>query len=268
MAELDLERAARIGLLAEVLLHEVSAHRRDDHALLSSAQLARLRETAGNPDLDLWLEALNLIGEGGVIDVAGTEQGGLLFTLQPNQPMPLPATYRQALRQQGIPIEVGEQLFRQWRGMAELGEADFVRQCLREQKPPVLSRYWQPGPFCLAGLRQRGVSERFVADLIPEFILLYNERRSRVLSLDLEFFRFASVRWGRYVNAFDESTDLRPLPERWEPSLAVRRELNHRGIDVLTINRRLPEFRLSKRESNHLSRHWGAEFVRFCTDNS
>jgi hypothetical protein len=268
VAGLDLARAARIGLTAEVLLHEVLEHQRDGASSITPEQLTQLRLALGDPAADLWPAALNLIGEGGVLDVSETAAGGLQFILMALQPLRLPPSIQQAARQHGIPLATVQRLYHQWHALVELDEASFIRQCLREQEPRPLSRHWQPGQFCKAGLYQRGISETFVADLVPEFVLIFNEQPRAALSLDLEFFRFATARWRRYVNSFDDSTDLRPLPERWEPGAVVRRELAQRGITTEQIAHWLPEFRLRKHESGQLSRQWGAEFLRFCTQTT
>lgn len=267
-AEIDLLRAARIGAIGELMLLAIEPYRAKGEGILSFQQMRLLQQASAEPSIDLYSVALSLIGESSIEDV-WEEEGGLFFVFEPVFELkPLPTEFAQAVRQHGIRLADAERVYRAWQAdLPTMGESEFVRLCLRVVGLPVpaaLPRHWQPGPLSSEALRRRGVTEQFIAEVLPEFLLFFNEAPVAGVSPDQSFFRFANKRWRQYVNTFDESTDYRPLPERWQPSSLVLRELGKRGVSTELAQRRLPEFRLYVVDRGHLSRHWGLEFIRYC----
>lgn len=264
---IDLTRAARIGAIAELMLQVIAPFRGRGEGVLADEELTLLREASGTPNLDLYPIALSLIGECGIEDV-WEEGNSLVFVFELETTFePMPPDFAQAVRQHGITLREAERVYRESRSLMTLDEKTFVQLCLREvglPKPAALPKGWEPGPISTEALQRRGVTEQFVEELLPEFLLVFNDNPVVGISADQAFFRFASKRWRQYINAFDESTDLRPLPDRWQPSAQVHRELEKRGFERSQIERVLPEFRLHARERGGVNRHWGLEFVRYC----
>lgn len=273
--DIDLRRALRIGIRAELLLGLAQSRRgAAGVAHLDANDLDTVRELVGldAAALGASLTALRTLPE--IVDAAAGEGGGVAIHFlgaAVRHLSDLPAETLQSLRQHGIDSAAAGQLLDAYQELeVDYSEAAFLQFALRELTPRRnrrLPEHWMPGPFCRAGLDKRGAGAAFIDELVPEFILRFNENPKPVASLDLEFFRFAALRWQQYVNAFDESTDIRALPEGWRPSRQVLDALAQRGMSLAGAERLLPHFRLRNSEQGEVSRNWGLEFIKFCAAN-
>lgn len=144
----------------------------------------------------------------------------------------------------------------------------FFQFCLKEYQklyPASLPKSWHPSSWIIQTLQDRGVTPAFIRHSLPEFILVINERGLTVAHPDGDFFRFTYKRWRKQVNTLDEDSDLRALPENWQPNQAVHSYLRKQGVTEQQVALHLISFYSYASEYVKFSQNWSREFIHYCS---
>jgi hypothetical protein len=125
-----------------------------------------------------------------------------------------------------------------------------------------LDNSWLPSADALEILQRSEVSQAFIEDAIPEFILYWRERNASIKELNSKFIHHIRRQWARYTSAVSHDTEPRRIPEDWQPTADVFDILHMSHIDAEFAEQLLPEFILYWRDSNQLHRSWNTKFLQ------
>ncbi|MCX2982768.1 hypothetical protein EYC98_18045 [Halieaceae bacterium IMCC14734] len=125
-----------------------------------------------------------------------------------------------------------------------------------------LDNSWRPSADALEILQRSEVSQAFMEDAIPEFILYWRERNATVKELNSKFIHHIRRQWARYTSAVSHDTEPRRIPEDWQPTADVYDILHMSHIDGEFAEQLLPEFILYWRDSNQLHQSWNTKFLQ------
>ncbi len=135
-------------------------------------------------------------------------------------------------------------------------------QVRREQEIP-MTLDWRPSEDALDMLvKHAGISQDFVEDAIPEFVLYWQERGDVLRTWNSKFIQHVRRQWLRYHSALEHDTEPRRIPVDWRPSDDVYDVLRLANIDLQFAREVLPEFVLYWRDSNQLHISWNTRFLQ------
>jgi hypothetical protein len=188
-------------------------------------------------------------------------------------------------RQHGVPDEFALSLVpgfvMYWRDRAQSrfswGNA-FYKHVLREWRmeqtrrgsaelDSPMSPGWQPSADAVSILRNAGVSQTFIDDAVPEFILYWRERGAQNAgqsgAWNTKFIEHIRRQWARYqVSVLNDGVP-RPITENWQPSQDVFEVLRLAEIDEAFARARVPEFVLYWRDTGQPQASWNTRFLQF-----
>ena len=188
-------------------------------------------------------------------------------------------------RQHGVPDEFSLSLVpgfvMYWRDRAQSrfswGNA-FYKHVLREWRmeqtrrgsvelDAPMSASWLPSADAVSILRNAGVSETFIDDAVPEFVLYWRERGAQNSSQpgawNTKFIEHIRRQWARYQVSVVNDGVPRPIPENWQPSQDVFEVLKLAEIDEEFARARVPEFVLYWRDTGQAQASWNTRFLQF-----
>lgn len=178
------------------------------------------------------------------------------------------------LKQHGIGGKMLFQLVEVFKGIyaedqsALNDEHVFFQFCLKEYQklyPASLPKSWQPSSWIIQALQERGVTPAFIRHSLPEFVLVINEKGLTLAHPDGDFFRFTYKRWRKQVNTLDEDSELRALPDNWQPNIAVHNYLRKQGVTEQQVALHLISFYSYANQYVKFSQNWSREFVQYCS---
>lgn len=126
-----------------------------------------------------------------------------------------------------------------------------------------ISADWRPGADALEILLNAGVSQEFIEDAVPEFILYWRERDPRAGAWNTKFIDHIRRQWARFSASFGVDDVPRPIPEGWQPSAECYDILQLAEIDEDYARARVPEFVLYWRDSGQARASWNTVFLQF-----
>lgn len=188
-------------------------------------------------------------------------------------------------RQHGVPNEFALSLVpgfvMYWRDRAQSrfswGNA-FYKHVLREWRmeqtrrgsaelDTPMSANWRPSADAISILRNAGVSETFIDDAVPEFVLYWRERGmqggTQPLAWNTRFIEHIRRQWARYQAAVVNDGLPRPIPENWQPDDDVFEILRLAEIDEQFARARVPEFVLYWRDTGQAQASWNTRYLQF-----
>lgn len=135
-------------------------------------------------------------------------------------------------------------------------------QVQREQEV-AMTRDWRPSADAMEMLtKHAGISQDFVEDAIPEFVLYWQERGDVLRTWNSKFIQHVRRQWLRYHSALEHDTEPRRIPVDWRPSDDVYDVLRLANIDLHFAREVLPEFVLYWRDSNQTHVSWNTRFLQ------
>ncbi|MBU2097751.1 MAG: hypothetical protein KKD00_03260 [Gammaproteobacteria bacterium] len=188
-------------------------------------------------------------------------------------------------RQHGVPDEFALSLVpgfvMYWRDRAQSrfswGNA-FYKHVLREWRmeqtrrgsvelDAPMSPDWLPSADAISILRNAGVSQTFIDDAVPEFVLYWRERGAQNSgqsgAWNTRFIEHIRRQWARYQVSVVNDGVPRPIPDNWQPSQDVFEVLKLAEIDEDFARARVPEFVLYWRDTGQPQASWNTRFLQF-----
>jgi hypothetical protein len=147
------------------------------------------------------------------------------------------------------------QVIRKWR------DRDQRLPFKAEESAPV-TREWQPSLDALEILQRSGISQNFIEDAIPEFVLYWQERGETGKTWNSKFILHVKRQWARYTSTLSHDTEPRRIATNWQPDNDVYDILRLANIDLEFARQLLPEFVIYWRDSNELHRSWNSKFLQ------
>ncbi|WP_232787452.1 DnaT-like ssDNA-binding domain-containing protein [Spongiibacter nanhainus] len=135
-------------------------------------------------------------------------------------------------------------------------------QQVEQAKQQSLASSWRPSADALEILLRDGVTQHFIEDAIPEFILYWQERGTVDNNWNSRFIQHIRLQWARYRNTVGEEQEFTPMRADWQPSEAVFDILRMACIDADFARAQIPEFILYWRDSGQAQRSWNTKFLQ------
>lgn len=125
-----------------------------------------------------------------------------------------------------------------------------------------ITRQWQPSPDALEILQRADVSQEFIDDAIPEFVLYWRERGEAHSTWNSKFIAHIRRQWARYTKTMELDYEPREITANWQPSEDVYDILKLANIDVSFARQLVPEFVLFWRDTQQIQRSWNTKFLQ------
>ncbi|HSG59949.1 MAG TPA: DnaT-like ssDNA-binding domain-containing protein [Pseudomonadales bacterium] len=147
-------------------------------------------------------------------------------------------------------------VLREWRDR----ESDYLKPS--NDIPMPMYREWQPSRDALEILNKSGISQAFIEDCVPEFVLYWQERGEALKTWNTKFIQHIRNQWERYTNATRFDSEPRRIDAQWQPSNDVYDVLTFANIDIDFARQLVPEFVMYWRESNRVQSSWNSKFLQ------
>jgi hypothetical protein len=121
---------------------------------------------------------------------------------------------------------------------------------------------WYPSADALEIMLRSDVSQAFIDDAVPEFVLYWRERGESIKTLNSKFIQHIRRQWARYTSAMEHETEPQRIPENWQPKADVYDILHMSHIDTSYAQELLPEFTMYWRDTNQMQSSWSTKFLQ------
>jgi hypothetical protein len=125
-----------------------------------------------------------------------------------------------------------------------------------------MSERWQPSEDALEILLRSGITQDFVEDAIPEFILYWRDRGDVSSTWDTRFIAHIRRQWARYESSARFDTAPQRIDSDWQPSEDVYDIVRMANIEVDFARELLPEFVIYWRDTNQVYSSWNSRFLQ------
>jgi|SRR5690554_1196653 len=133
----------------------------------------------------------------------------------------------------------------------------------KRDQDSAMQEHWRPSPDAMQLLvRNAGISQAFVEDATPEFVLYWRERGDVGRTWNSKFIQHVKRQWARYTSALEHDTAPQRIAPDWQPSRDVYDVLKLANIDLNFARQQVPEFVLFWRDSNQLNASWNTKFLQ------
>jgi hypothetical protein len=204
----------------------------------------------------------------GLLPPSWTPSEDLLQLLQLNHTMPRQFVLDQLedfvfyWRERGEISHAWENKFRQWvLSRWRRREQDDAERFTPPADVPI-DNSWYPNPDALEIILRTGVSQEFIDDAVPEFILYWRERGETVKTLNSKFVTHIRRQWNRFNSALSHDTEPHRIPDEWEPKADVYDILRMCHIDEDFARALVSEFVVYWRDTNRLHNSWNTKFLQ------
>lgn len=126
-----------------------------------------------------------------------------------------------------------------------------------------MSAAWRPSADAVSILVNAGVSEAFIEDAVPEFVLYWRERGAGTGPWNTRFIEHIRRQWAKFSASLKNDGLPRPIPENWQPGDEVFDILRLAEIDVDFALQKVPEFVLYWRDTGQAQASWNTKFLQF-----
>ncbi len=133
---------------------------------------------------------------------------------------------------------------------------------IEQAKNQPIDSDWRPSRDALEILLRDNISQHFIEDAIPEFILYWRERGTLDSNWNSRFLQHIRLQWARYTNAVSHEQAFVPISNNWQPSPEVFEILRMARIDADFARQQVPEFILFWRDSGQAQRSWNTKFLQ------
>lgn len=125
-----------------------------------------------------------------------------------------------------------------------------------------LTGEWQPSHDALEILQRTGISQDFIEDAVPEFVLYWRERGEASGTWNSKFIAHIRRQWAKYNQTLVLDYEPRPIPANWQPNEDVYDILRLANIDIAFARQLVAEFVLFWRDTKEIQRSWNTKFLQ------
>ncbi|MEX0617401.1 MAG: DnaT-like ssDNA-binding domain-containing protein [Pseudohongiellaceae bacterium] len=122
---------------------------------------------------------------------------------------------------------------------------------------------WRPSEDAVNILVGAGVSESFIEDAIPEFVLYWRERRVHNVAWNAKFIEHIRRQWAKYSASIGTDDVPRVIPDNWQPSADCYEIIQLAEIDDNFARGKVPEFVLYWKDSQQVRASWNTVFLQY-----
>lgn len=126
-----------------------------------------------------------------------------------------------------------------------------------------MSADWRPNADAVSILHNAGISEAFIDDAVPEFVLYWRERGGQNGAWNTRFIEHIRRQWARYQVSVVNDGVPRPIADDWQPSPDVFEVLRLAEIDEAFARGKVAEFVLYWRDTGQAQSSWNTRFLQF-----
>jgi len=126
----------------------------------------------------------------------------------------------------------------------------------------VIGQKWHPSQDALEILHRNGVSQDFIEEAIPEFVLYWRERGIADSTWNSKFIAHIRRQWHKYTLAIKHDYEPQQIPANWRPSEDLFDIIKLANIERAFADTLIPEFVLFWRDSGEIQRSWNSKFLQ------
>lgn len=134
---------------------------------------------------------------------------------------------------------------------------------VQQEEAAPIPQHWQPADDAIQILTRSGVSEHFIQDAIPEFVLYWSERGDAVKTWNTKFLTHVRQQWARYQATEQHAATPLPISANWQPSADCYDILSMAHIDENFARAKIAEFVLYWRDSGQVHTSWNSRFLQY-----
>ncbi len=132
---------------------------------------------------------------------------------------------------------------------------------LPNKKIPI-EKTWNPNVDALSILKSSGVSEEFINNSIPEFILYWREKNFKSDSWNTLFVSHVRKEWAKFTHKINDKNKPQLMTDDWEPDESCYDVLKLSRIKKKFAKQQLTEFRIFWIDSKELMTSWNSKFIQ------
>ncbi|MDM3871909.1 DnaT-like ssDNA-binding domain-containing protein [Porticoccus sp. W117] len=133
----------------------------------------------------------------------------------------------------------------------------------RNNREAAMAPQWRPSQDAMDILTQQaGISEHFIEDAIPEFVLYWCERGERSSTWNSRFILHIKKQWARFTAVIKNDAEPRPISGDWQPDDTVYDVLALANIDRQFAERQVAEFVLYWKDTGRVESSWNTRFLQ------
>ncbi len=126
-----------------------------------------------------------------------------------------------------------------------------------------MANQWRPSEDAMEVLvKHAAISQQFVEDAIPEFVLYWRERGDSSRTWTSKFIQHVRKQWNYYTAAIENDSVPKPIGENWQPGDDVYDVLRLANIDLAFAKNLVQEFVLFWRDSKQAYPSWNTKFLQ------
>ena len=128
-------------------------------------------------------------------------------------------------------------------------------------KKPI-EKTWLPNMDAVSILKSAEVSEEFITNSIPEFILFWREKNFKSDSWNTLFVNHVRKEWAKFTNKINDKNKPKKMTSSWEPDPSCYDVLKLAQINTRFAVEQLAEFRIFWIDSNEIMTSWNSKFIQ------
>ena len=138
----------------------------------------------------------------------------------------------------------------------------FNKQNYLPNKKRSIEKTWLPNMDAVSILKSAEVSEEFITNSIPEFILFWREKNFKSDSWNTLFVNHVRKEWAKFTNKINDKNKPKKMVANWEPDPSCYDVLKLAKISKKFATEQLAEFRIFWIDSNEIMTSWNSKFIQ------
>ena len=129
-------------------------------------------------------------------------------------------------------------------------------------KKITIEKTWNPNVDALSILKSSGVSEEFINNSIPEFILYWREKNFKSDSWNSLFVSHVRKEWAKFTHKINDKNKPQLMTDDWKPDESCYDVLKLSRIKKKFAEQQLAEFRIFWIDSKEIMTSWNSKFIQ------
>jgi len=125
-----------------------------------------------------------------------------------------------------------------------------------------IEKAWLPNMDAVSILKSAEVSEEFITNSIPEFILFWREKNFKSDSWNTLFVNHVRKEWAKFTNKIKDKNKPKKMTSSWEPDPSCYDVLKLAKINKKFAAEQLAEFRIFWIDSNEIMTSWNSKYIQ------